>query len=155
MQETQVWSLVWENPTWSRAAKSVCHNYWVCPLEPGSRNYWAHVLQLLKPAMRVKSESCLVVSDSLPRQAPSSVHGVLQTRILEWVAFPFSRGSSRPTDQTCISCMQADSLLSELPKNPRETTAKSPNTATREWPLLAPTRGKSVQQWRPSRAKNK
>ena len=25
------------------------HNYWACALEPGSRNYWAHVPQLLKP----------------------------------------------------------------------------------------------------------
>ena len=30
----------------------------------------------------------------------SSVHGILQARILEWVAFPFSRGSSQPRDQT-------------------------------------------------------
>ena len=29
-----------------------------------------------------------------------SVHGILQARILEWVAFPFSRGSSQPRDQT-------------------------------------------------------
>ena len=30
----------------------------------------------------------------------SSVHGILQARILEWVAIPFSRGSSRPRDWT-------------------------------------------------------
>ena len=29
-----------------------------------------------------------------------TVHGILQARILEWVAFPFSRGSSQPRDQT-------------------------------------------------------
>ena len=33
----------------------------------------------------------------------SSVHGILQTRILQWVAVPFSRESSRPRDRTCIS----------------------------------------------------
>ena len=33
----------------------------------------------------------------------SSVHGILQSRILEWVAMPSSRGSSRPRDWTCIS----------------------------------------------------
>ena len=32
-----------------------------------------------------------------------SVHGNLQARILEWVAMPFSRGSSRSRDQTCVS----------------------------------------------------
>ena len=34
----------------------------------------------------------------------SSVHGILQARILEWVAFPFSRGSSQPRDQMQVSC---------------------------------------------------
>ena len=29
-----------------------------------------------------------------------AIHGILQARILEWVAFPFSRGSSQPRDQT-------------------------------------------------------
>ena len=31
-----------------------------------------------------------------------TVHGILQARILEWVAFPFSRGSSQPRDQTQV-----------------------------------------------------
>ena len=35
----------------------------------------------------------------------SSVHGISQARILEWVAIIFSRGSSQPRDQTCISCI--------------------------------------------------
>ena len=33
----------------------------------------------------------------------SSVHGILQARILEWVAISFSRGSSQPRDWTCVS----------------------------------------------------
>ena len=35
----------------------------------------------------------------------SSVHGILQARILEWVAVPSSRGSSQPRDWTCVSCI--------------------------------------------------
>ena len=35
----------------------------------------------------------------------SSVHGILQTRILEWVAVPFSKGSSQPRDWTWVSCI--------------------------------------------------
>ena len=31
-----------------------------------------------------------------------TVHGLLQARILEWVAFPFSRPSSQPSDQTQV-----------------------------------------------------
>ena len=33
------------------------------------------------------------------------VHGIFWARILEWVAFPFSRGSSQPRDQTQVSCI--------------------------------------------------
>ena len=42
----------------------------------------------------------------------SSVHGILQARILEWVAIPFSRGSSWPRDGTRVSHMQGDYHLS-------------------------------------------
>ena len=35
----------------------------------------------------------------------SSVHGILQARILEWVAMPFSRGSSQPRDRSQVSCI--------------------------------------------------
>ena len=34
----------------------------------------------------------------------SSIHGISQARVLEWVAFSFSRGSSQPRDQTQVSC---------------------------------------------------
>ena len=35
----------------------------------------------------------------------SFVHGILQARILEWVAIPLSRGFSQPADQTQVSCI--------------------------------------------------
>ena len=41
----------------------------------------------------------------------SSVHGILQARILRWVAMPFSRGSSQPKYRTGSPALQADSLL--------------------------------------------
>ena len=44
----------------------------------------------------------------------SSVHGISQARILEWVAISFSRRSSPPRDQTCISCL-ADRLFTTEP----------------------------------------
>ena len=34
-----------------------------------------------------------------------TAHGILQARKLEWIAFPFSRGSSQPTDWTQVSCI--------------------------------------------------
>ena len=47
-----------------------------------------------------------------------TVHGILQARILEWVAFPFFRGSSQPRDQTLSPALQADSLLAEAQGSP-------------------------------------
>ena len=49
------------------------------------------------------------------------VHGILQARILEWVAFPFSRGSSQPRDRTQLSTLQADSLPAEPQGKPQNT----------------------------------
>ena len=43
---------------------------------------------------------CDPVDCSLPG---SSLHGILQARVLEWVAISFSRGSSQPRDQTQVS----------------------------------------------------
>ena len=40
----------------------------------------------------------------------SSVHGILQAAILEWVVISLSRGSSQPRDQTWSPILQADSL---------------------------------------------
>ena len=54
----------------------------------------------------IESESHPVVSESLrPDPMGYRVHGILQARILEWVAYPFSRGSSRPRNRTGVSCI--------------------------------------------------
>ena len=51
------------------------------------------------------AQMCPTLCDPMDCNPPSSsVHGILQARILEWVAFPFSRGSSQPRDQTEVSC---------------------------------------------------
>ena len=52
------------------------------------------------------AQSCLVLFDPMDCSLPGfSVHGISQARILELVAMPSSRGSSRPRDWTCISCI--------------------------------------------------
>ena len=43
-----------------------------------------------------------------------SVHWIFQTRVLEWVAISFSRGSSRPRDQTQVSCIAGRQTLYHL-----------------------------------------
>ena len=45
------------------------------------------------------TQSCLTLCDPMD----CIVHGILQARILEWVASPFSRGSSQPRDQSQVS----------------------------------------------------
>ena len=51
-------------------------------------------------------QSCLILCDPTDCRLPgSSVHGILQVRILEWVAMPFSRGSLPPTYQIQVSCI--------------------------------------------------
>ena len=72
--------------------------------------------------------SCLtIVSNSLgPMDCSplgSSFHGILQARILEWIAVPCSRGSSQPRDQTCISCSSCTAggfFTAEPLKKPRK-----------------------------------
>ena len=51
----------------------------------------------------------------------SSVHRILQARILEWVAIPFSRGSSWPRDETQVSCIAGGFFTSWAPGKPKET----------------------------------
>ena len=57
--------------------------------------------------MHAKSlQSCLTLCDPMGSSPPGSpVHGILQATILEWVAFPFSWGSSQPRDQAQVSCI--------------------------------------------------
>ena len=74
----------------------------------------------IKKKMQMSSASHSVVSDSLWSQdcSPpgSSVHGVLQARILEWIAIPCSRGSSRPRDWTWVSCIKRQILYHLSPQ---------------------------------------
>ena len=52
------------------------------------------------------AQSCPTLCDPMDcSPLGSSVHGILQARILEWVAISFSRGSSWPRDQTQASCI--------------------------------------------------
>ena len=43
---------------------------------------------------------------------PWTVHGILQARIIEWVAFPFSRKTSQPGDQTQVSSIAGRFFIS-------------------------------------------
>ena len=54
-----------------------------------------------------------------------TARGILQARILEWVAFPFSRGSFQPGDRTRVSRIAGRSLPAEPPGKPKNTRVGS------------------------------
>ena len=62
---------------------------------------------------------CLTLCDPMDCSLPgSSVHGIFQARILEWLAISFSRGSSWPRDRTHISCITGRFFITEPPGKP-------------------------------------
>ena len=66
--------------------------------------------------MYIITQSCLTLCDPTDCSPPgSSVHGILQARILEWAAISYYRGSSHPGIKPQSPTLQADSLLSEPP----------------------------------------
>ena len=72
-------------------------------------------------AVCLVAQLCPTLCNPMDYQAPLSM-GILQTRILEWVAMPSSRGFSQTRDWTQVSpTMQVDSLSSEPPGKPTNT----------------------------------
>ena len=58
------------------------------------------------------TQSCLTLCDPMDCSPPgSSVHRIRQGRIMEWVAIPFSKGSSRPRDQTQVFYHQGSPVI--------------------------------------------
>ena len=72
--------------------------------------------------IQLVAQSCPTLCDPTDCSPPdSSVHWISQARILEWVAIPFSRGSSQPRDRTGSPALQADFVPSELQGSPSWT----------------------------------
>ena len=92
------------------------------------------------------AQSCLTLcnpTDCSP--LGSSIHGILQARILEWVVCTSSKGPSQPRDGTCISCLlhwQVGSLplVPPMEKSKHETEVK--NTKKLEKIIHVEDRGK-------------
>ena len=61
------------------------------------------------------TQSCLTLCDPMDY----IIHGILQARILEWVAFPFSRGSFQPSNRTQSPTFQVDSLPAKPSGKPK------------------------------------
>ena len=97
----------WERAGWARVPKSPLSPD-LCPPDLSLRDRWQ------SPQVKLLSHhqcpvlvawSCPTLCCPMDCSPPgSSVHGILQARIVEWVAIPFSRGSSLPRDQTRVFC---------------------------------------------------
>ena len=65
------------------------------------------------------TQSCPILCNPMDCSPPgSTVQGIFQARILEWIAIPFSRGYSQPRDQTLVSCIAARLFMFELQGSP-------------------------------------
>ena len=81
--------------------------------------------------------SCPTLCDPMDCSPPgSSVHGILQARILEWVAMPSSRGSPQPRDETQVSLSLSCSSckMQRSPRLYRLERAQAPESPC-AWPL--------------------
>ena len=74
------------------------------------------------------TQACPILCDPMDRGPPgSSVHGMLQARIMEWVAISSSRGSSWLRDQTlvfCVSFISSQTFNTESPEKPKFMVTK-------------------------------
>ena len=71
-------------------------------LNSAAMNIGVHVSLSVLVSQVLVVQLCLTLCDPTDH---SSVHGILQARIVEWVAIPFSRGSSQPRDWTQVYCI--------------------------------------------------
>ena len=87
----------YERPTGTSLQKASFH--------PIGRKFYPLLSSILHVLCLV-AQSCPTLCNSTDCGLPgSSVHGILQARILQWVAMSFSRGSSQPRDGTQVSCI--------------------------------------------------
>ena len=78
---------------------------WFYQVSWQSRSYWLLCHLHFKWVSTKSLQLCLTLCDSMDSSPPgSSVCGIFQTRILEWVPISYSRGSSEPRDWIHISC---------------------------------------------------
>ena len=85
------------------------------PLHSVFRSLWSNQTE----SESARCQSCPTLCDPMDCSPPgSSVHGILQARLLECVAISFSWESSWPRDHTQISALQVDSLPRESPTEP-------------------------------------
>ena len=112
------WRSTWRGLTNNPRAEDLLHWAWNVP---GHLRSWSGVEGRARLSVTKYCRPsglfcwCLIAVMSVFPETPmdwsssvSSVHGISQARILEWVVISFSRGSSRPMDGTCIFCLAGE-----------------------------------------------
>ena len=75
-------------------------------LTANTSQIWLLIYYKIEWKWKLVAELCLYLCYPVDYCPPgSSVHGIFQARVLEWVAISFTRGSSPPRDWTWVSCM--------------------------------------------------
>ena len=98
-------SLFLEGPSLVPPSPPLYFSSSLASLSRGSCSFSTPLSTLQLVVVMLLTQSCLTLCDPTDCSPPdSSVHGILQARILKWVAMPSSRGSSRPRDGTSVSC---------------------------------------------------
>ena len=104
---------------------------------------FSHLITIPQPKEVKVSQSCPTLCDPMDY----TVHGSLQARILEWEAFPFSRGSSKPGIEPRSPALQADSLQAEPPGKPQNTGVGSLSLLQRIFPTQESNQGLLHCRW--------
>ena len=121
-QLLQGWERVvvgWGGLIWRLHLPSLLH-YKHLPCFHRGLIWWVSDTCIRKHSACSAAQSCLTLPPhELCSPSDSSIHGVFQARILEWVAISSSRGSSWPRDQTCISCIPGEFFTTEPSEKPQ------------------------------------
>ena len=99
MQETTTGSPPWDNDPMRDTTSTACLPQYRVTKKPSGEVKWVKGAQ-----------TCPTLCNPIDYR----VHEILQARILEWVAYPFSRGSSQPRDWIQVSCMAGRFFPGEL-----------------------------------------
>ena len=96
------WNTVLRDSIWVLAVLTITGAPSLC--SPLGQSWVLRACVLIHMCACVHAQLCLTLCNPMDCDpAGSSLHGILQARTLEWVAVSFSKGSSQPRDQTCVS----------------------------------------------------